>query len=101
MFGFLLSGVGKGTIIERFMSNELGKNQFGFTTSHTTRKPRQGEVDGMHYHFVEKEDMKRLIEMGKFLEHAEVHGNCKYCDTTRDNLGLHWHAQKSNEVMLC
>lgn len=59
------------------MANEIGSNNFGFTTSHTTRSPREGEVDGIHYNFVEYDDMKRLIEMGKFLEHAEVHGNCE------------------------
>lgn len=71
------SGVGKGTIIERFMSTDLGKGNFGFTTSHTTRQPREGEVDDIHYHFTSHDKMKTLIEMGKFLEHAEVHGNCE------------------------
>lgn len=88
------SGVGKGTIIERFMANEIGSNNFGFTTSHTTRSPREGEVDGIHYNFVEYDDMKRLIEMGKFLEHAEVHGN--FYGTSWDSL---WKVQ--NEGRRC
>ena len=67
------SGVGKGTIIERFMKNN--GHQFGFTTSHTTRQPREGEIDTVHYNFVDYDYMKRLIEMGKFVEHAEVHNN--------------------------
>ena len=79
------SGVGKGTIIERFMSEEYGgKQHFGFTTSHTTRSPRPGEVDGIHYHFVKKADMKQMIEHGKFLESAKVHGN--YYGTSWESL---------------
>merc|ERR1719215_859288 len=70
------SGVGKGTIIARFMDEMGGSDRFGFTVSHTTRKPREGEVDGVHYHFVDAETMRRRIsEGGFFLESAEVHGN--------------------------
>jgi len=61
-----------------------GNDHFGFTTSHTTRKPRDGEIDGVHYHFVSHEDMKKLIDAGKFLEHAEVHGN--FYGTSWDSL---------------
>ncbi len=43
------SGVGKGTLIQRLMAEHSDK--FGFTISHTTRKPRPGEEDGVHYHF--------------------------------------------------
>ena len=68
------SGVGKGTIIQRFMESHQGQ-QFGFTVSHTTRAPRQGEVDGIHYHFVDETKMRREIAEGKFLEYAQVHGN--------------------------
>jgi len=52
-----------------------GKDKFGFTVSHTTRSPRPGEVDGIHYHFVQMDDMRRDIAESKFLEHAQVHGN--------------------------
>lgn len=69
------SGVGKGTIINRFMEEMGGKERFGFTVSHTTRLPRPGEVNGVHYHFLSKENMQRDIAEGLFLEHAEVHGN--------------------------
>ena len=68
------SGVGKGTIIERFMADY--ERHFGFTVSHTTRSPRPGEIDGMHYHFVSKEEMETAIRReNQFLEHARVHGN--------------------------
>ena len=75
------SGVGKGTIIGRFMdanhNNHLsGIPKFGFSVSHTTRQPRPGEVDGVHYHFVTREFMEDKIEAGSFfIEYAEVHGN--------------------------
>eukprot|EP00594_Rhizosolenia_setigera_P012988 CAMPEP_0178955134 /NCGR_PEP_ID=MMETSP0789-20121207/9419_1 /TAXON_ID=3005 /ORGANISM="Rhizosolenia setigera, Strain CCMP 1694" /LENGTH=236 /DNA_ID=CAMNT_0020636697 /DNA_START=195 /DNA_END=905 /DNA_ORIENTATION=- len=69
------SGVGKSTIISHYMKNyDLGA-QFGFTTSHTTREPRPGEVDGVHYHFISREKMEKHISQGHFLEHANVHGN--------------------------
>jgi guanylate kinase len=71
------SGVGKGTIIS--LLTEKGTyfppSHFGFSVSHTTRKPREGEVNGVHYHFREKEEVKRGIEDGEFVEWAEVHGN--------------------------
>lgn len=65
---------GKGTLISKFME---GKNatKFGFSVSHTTRDPRPGEVDGVHYHFVTRDDMLEKIETQSFIEHAEVHGN--------------------------
>ncbi|KAG2482658.1 hypothetical protein HYH03_018431 [Edaphochlamys debaryana] len=67
------SGVGKGTLIGRLMSEHPDK--FGFSVSHTTRGPRPGEVDGVHYRFSEKATMQREVAAGLFLEHAEVHGN--------------------------
>jgi len=77
------SGVGKGTIISRYMerrnaesSRPSGLPNFGFSVSHTTRQPRPGEIDGEHYHFVTREFMLDKIESGSFfIEHAEVHGN--------------------------
>mmetsp|Transcript_15130 Transcript_15130/g.20608 ORF Transcript_15130/g.20608 Transcript_15130/m.20608 type:complete len:414 (-) Transcript_15130:177-1418(-) len=68
------SGVGKGTLIEMLMKR-FPNDQFGFSVSHTTRKPREGEVDGVHYNFSTVDDMKKEIEEGKFIEYAEVHGN--------------------------
>lgn len=79
------SGVGKGTIIAKFMEKMGGSDQFGFTVSHTTRQPREGEVNGVHYHFVDMEEMKQQIQDGKFLEFAEVHGN--FYGTSLQSLG--------------
>jgi guanylate kinase len=67
------SGVGKGTLIE--MLKQEFPTSFGFSVSHTTRQPREGEKDGVHYHFVSVQKMQDDINAGKFLEHANVHGN--------------------------
>jgi len=69
------SGAGKGTIIEKFMKEHGGSQDFEFTVSHTTRKPRQGEINGTHYHFADYDTMKDAVSRGDFLEYAEVHGN--------------------------
>jgi len=68
------SGVGKGTLID-LLQKRFPNNQFGFSVSHTTRKPREGEKDGVHYNFTSVEEIKKEIESGKFIEYAEVHGN--------------------------
>jgi len=67
------SGVGKGTLIEMLMK-QFPNDQFGFSVSHTTRAPRDGEVDGVHYHFTTVENIQNDIKAGKFIEYAEVHG---------------------------
>lgn len=84
------SGVGKGTLIDKLLNfynhqwyyyeddeSEFSVSDvhFKFSVSHTTRKPRPGEVDGVHYHFTNKEHMLQEIKEGKFIEYAEVHGN--------------------------
>merc|ERR1712238_224107 len=68
------SGVGKGTLIEMLMK-QFPSNQFGFSVSHTTRSPREGETDGVHYNFTSVNKMKNEIDEGQFIEYAEVHGN--------------------------
>ena len=65
---------GKGTIIE-LLTKKFPKDQFGFSVSHTTRKPREGEENGVHYNFTTVEEIKKEIDDGKFIEYAEVHGN--------------------------
>jgi len=74
------SGVGKGTIINALMKKR--PNDFGFSVSHTTRKPRPGEEDGVHYHFTSIVDIEAAIARGEFIEHAHVHGN--YYGTSKD-----------------
>lgn len=46
-----------------------------FSVSATSRSPRPGEEDGIHYHFYSRERFEELRDSGEFLEHAEVHGN--------------------------
>ncbi|EFC49116.1 guanylate kinase [Naegleria gruberi] len=67
------SGVGKGTLIQKLFKEY--PNIFGFSVSHTTRGPRPGEENGVHYYFSTKEIMQKEIDEGKFIEHANVHGN--------------------------
>ena len=66
------SGVGKGTVLKRF----LEKNpDFMLSVSCTTRTPREGEIDGVNYFFLSKDEFKNCIDNDKFLEWAEFAGN--------------------------
>ncbi|GBF92449.1 guanylate kinase [Raphidocelis subcapitata] len=66
------SGVGKGTLIQELLRRD--PQRYAFSVSTTTRAPRPGEQDGVHYAFTSKEAMMAAISRGEFLEHAEVHG---------------------------
>lgn len=66
------SGAGKSSLINK-ISHELGDYYFSIST--TTRPMREGEVDGVHYHFVNQEEFAKDIEENHFLEYALVHGN--------------------------
>jgi len=68
------SGSGK-TSIAREVCKRIGEDKTYFSISTTTRMPREGEVDGVDYYFVTKEQFLKEIEQGNFLEWAEVHGN--------------------------
>jgi guanylate kinase len=65
------SGAGKSTVLARLLK-EVG--DIRFSVSHTTRKPRDNERDGVDYHFVEREAFEALRGQGKLLEWAQVHG---------------------------
>lgn len=67
------SGVGKGTVLKEFMARN--SEHFLVSISCTTRKPRPGEVDGVNYFFVTKDEFTRCINENKFLEYAEFAGN--------------------------
>jgi guanylate kinase len=67
------SGSGKSTLLQRLCAEF--PNTFGFSVSHTTRCPRPGEVDGVHYHFTTKEAMREAIAHGEFIESAEFSNN--------------------------
>lgn len=66
------SGVGKGTVINKFMERN---KDFILSVSCTTRKPREDEIDGTHYFFISKEEFEQNIAEDKFLEHAFFAGN--------------------------
>ena len=66
------SGAGKGTLIKKLMD---GDPSIRFSCSATTRAPRTGEMDGVHYHFLNDAEYDRLLAEDAFLEHATVHGN--------------------------
>lgn len=66
------SGAGKSTIIHA-ASERIGEYYFSIST--TTRSPREGEANGVDYHFVSKEEFEEDIKAGNFLEYAEVHDN--------------------------
>jgi guanylate kinase len=66
------SGVGKTTITSALKTQ--GWTGHVVVTA-TTRRPRAGEIDGVHYHFRTPEQFQRMLEQNELLEHAEVHGN--------------------------
>ena len=68
------SGVGKGTLRTKALSDI---EDLTYSISCTTRTPRDGERDGVEYHFVTERDFEDRIANGLFLEHAVVHG-CRY-----------------------
>lgn len=67
------SGAGKTTLVE--MLRSFYPEQFSRCVNHTTRAPRDGERNGIDYHFVSREEIEQGIATGQFVEHARVHGN--------------------------
>lgn len=66
------SGCGKGTMLEQIMKDE----HYSFSVSATTRAPREGEVDGVNYYYLSKEEFQKRVDNGEFLEHAVYCDNC-------------------------
>jgi guanylate kinase len=66
------SGVGKGTLI-RDLRRRVP--ELSLSTSATTRAPRQGEIDGVDYHFLDRDEFARRADANEFLEHAAYSGN--------------------------
>lgn len=76
-FGVILvlsgpSGAGKSTACNVIIDED---DNLEFSVSCTTRKPRDGEVDGIHYNFLSRSEFKQKIDNNEFVEWAEVHGN--------------------------
>ena len=66
------SGAGKTTITKKIQQKY---QSFKISVSHTTRKPRPNEVDGVDYYFINHEEFKKLIKEGKFYEYAKIFDN--------------------------
>jgi len=66
------SGTGKTTVCRAVVARDAG---IEFSVSHTTRRPREGEVDGVAYHFVDANEFRRLVAEDAFLEHARYAGH--------------------------
>lgn len=82
------SGVGKGTVRAALFENRE-KHRLVYSISMTTRKPREGEIDGVDYYFVDHDEFKRRVDEGLMLEWAEFVGNyygtpLDYVEKTRD-----------------
>ncbi len=72
------SGAGKTTLVDALLARE---SNIRLSMSYTTRAPREGEKDGVDYHFVDRTRFEAMIKADEFLEHAQVHGN--YYGTSR------------------
>ncbi|HIQ95369.1 MAG TPA: guanylate kinase [Candidatus Limivivens merdigallinarum] len=66
------SGAGKGTLVKRLMELHEG---YALSISATTRAPREGEMESVHYFFKTREEFEQMIEEDAFFEHAEYCGN--------------------------
>ena len=81
------SGVGKSTVLRALLEQQ---ESLYFSVSATTRAPREGEIDGVHYHFIDPATFHGMIEQDEFLEYAEYVGNFygtpkKYVDEAMDH----------------
>ena len=88
------SGVGKGTVRKALF--EMPEQEFVYSVSMTTRAPRPGEVDGVDYYFVSREEFEKQIAAGNLLEYAEFVGN--YYGTPKDK--VEEQLNKGKEVIL-
>tara|TARA_B100000963_G_scaffold326433_1_gene313458 strand:+ start:75 stop:662 length:588 start_codon:yes stop_codon:yes gene_type:complete len=75
------SGVGKTTLTKKIQQKY---NNFKISVSHTTRKPRSNEVDGVDYHFISIDKFKKLITENSFYEYAKIYEN--YYGTLKENV---------------
>ncbi len=67
------SGAGKGTICRELLRSSNGSLEL--SVSATTRKPREGEIEGVNYFFKDKDEFIKMVENGEFIEYAKVHDN--------------------------
>ena len=79
------SGVGKGTLVKALMDRNP---KIKMSVSATTREPRPGEIEGVHYFFKTEEAFKAMVDRGEFLEYIHVFGS-KYYGTPRSFVEQH------------
>ena len=79
------SGVGKGTLVKALMDRN---SRIKMSVSATTREPRPGEIEGVHYFFKTEEEFKDMVDRGEFLEYIHVFGS-KYYGTPRSFVEQH------------
>lgn len=87
------SGAGKGTILNELLKSD---DNLKYSVSMSTREPRDGEVDGVNYFFVTKEEFEREIKNNNFLEYALVHSN--YYGTPKSK--VEEYIKKGHDVIL-
>ena len=75
------SGAGKTTLSKKIQQSD---NSFKISVSHTTRKARPNEVDGVDYHFIKEEEFKKLLKEDFFYEHSIIFGN--YYGTSKSSV---------------
>ncbi len=75
------SGAGKTSLVRALLSS---MGEVAVSVSHTTRRPRPGETEGVDYHFTDVETFKRMVAEGRFLEHAQVFDN--FYGTARESV---------------
>ena len=87
------SGAGKTSLLSAMLQQV---SDIEVSVSHTTRAPRNGEVDGVNYHFIDKDKFEAMVEAGDFFESASVFGNMY--GTSRQH--IQQQLQKGNDVVL-
>lgn len=86
------SGAGKTTLVNRLLAKHGDK--LSFSISATTRAPRQGEIDGVNYYFLDVEDFKKKISEDLFVEYEEVYTDAFY-GTLKSEIERIWEEGKS------
>ncbi|MBQ3094190.1 MAG: guanylate kinase [Clostridia bacterium] len=87
------SGSGKGTIVSKLLAK---RDDTVLSVSMTTRAPREGEVDGVHYFFTDREEFEKMQSLDAFLEYAEYNGN--YYGTPESSV-RNWLAEGKNVIL--
>jgi guanylate kinase len=84
------SGAGKSSIVKKLL---VQKPELAFSVSCTTRVPREGELNGKHYHFVSADEFKRKVAAGDFAEYEEVYAG-QFYGTLKSEIEKIWNQRK-------